>query len=130
LKKYFLYFLVIFFSIISFSSAKILTTEDSDYYLIKESNKIFYPFYSEDKINYDNIFEIEFPIKYENRFSSDFKFPASWYISSTIDQNLHREIVLEYNDLITFYFKSSYEDNFYSQFTVDFQIAGTSYYEY
>jgi len=130
LKKYFLYFLVIFFSIISFSSAKILTTEDSDYYLIKESNKIFYPFYSEDKINYDNIFEIEFPIKYENRFSSDFKFPASWYISSTIDQNLHREIVLENNDLINFYFKSSYEDKFYSQFTGDFQIAGTSYYEY
>jgi hypothetical protein len=129
LKKYFFLFLLLF-SVFSFSSAKILTTEDSDYYLTKENNKIFYPFYSEKKINYDNIFETELPLKYENRISTDFKFPSSWYVSSTIYQNLHREITLENNDLINFYFKSSYEDKFYAQFTGDFQIADTSYYEY
>lgn len=124
-----LFFLTVVF-IISFSSARILTTEDPDYYLIKKNNKIFYPFYSEDKIDYDNIFEIELPLKYENRISTNFKFPGSWYTPSTINQNLHREITLENNDLVNFYFKSSYEDKFYAQFTGDFQIADTSYYEY
>ena len=130
MKNLFSIFLLIFFSIFSFSSAKILTTEDPNYYLEKQNNKIFYPFYSEDNITYDNIFEIEMPLKYENRISSDFQFPTSWYVASNIKQNLHRETVLENNSLINFYFKSNYEDKFFAQYTGDFQISDTAYYEY
>ncbi|MGM0640808.1 MAG: hypothetical protein ACQESN_05250 [Thermotogota bacterium] len=130
MKKYFSLLLLLLFSVFSFSSAKILTTENSNYYLEKQNNKILYPFYSEDNIDFENVFEIEIPLKYENRIYTNFQFPTSWYVSSSINQNLNREIVLENNPLINFYFKSNYADKFYAQYTGDFQISDTAYFEY
>ncbi|BBE30705.1 hypothetical protein OSSY52_08460 [Tepiditoga spiralis] len=123
-----LFFVLI--STIYFSSARITTSKNFDYYFYN-INTYDTPVYSNNtNEGIKNSFICYFPFKYENRIKNDFFMPKVRYENSSIKENLFRDIIIKNGDVFSFAFISSFKDTFFARFAPDLIMADTSYFLY
>ncbi|PNR95399.1 hypothetical protein [Petrotoga sp. 9PWA.NaAc.5.4] len=125
-----------FLVILNFSSARLLTKNDPEYYFEALGDvNLKYPIYydsEELKIleDFQNYMHFSLDFKFENRIKDDFILTRGWYRNTTINEVLFRDFVLENGELFKFGFKNYYGETFYAQFIVDFRLGDTTYFSY
>ena len=128
--KKLLLFVIILTTTLCFSSAKILTPQNVDYffYNITTYDTPVYSNHTNEKIQ--NSFICYFPFKYENRLNNSFFMPTVRYKPSSIKDNLFRDIIIKNGDIFSFAFVSSFKNSFFARFAPDLVMADTSYFLY